>query len=157
MSYITPVTDRTYQDIVNETVKGYFNVLDWTRIYSNSLFVHDYIAGLLGITIPFTTIATPTRATIPTATDLNAMLANINAIAAVTGLPVVTIADLFIPCTWFSGFESTGPSYIDVNFWEQQLDSLLTLEKVAANCWVHSGVGNAGLLKLNQQMFRQGA
>lgn len=41
MTWITPITDREYQDIVNRTAKGYLNTKDLKRIEGNIKYIAD--------------------------------------------------------------------------------------------------------------------
>jgi hypothetical protein len=155
MSYVAPVTDRSILDMLNLTSKAYFNVSDWTRIYGNAQYVNNFVATLLGIGIPFDTAATPTISTIPQVTDLNALLANINRIATLSCLPDVTIAALYLACTWGSGPTLPAPDYTDANQWEANLDSLLTYETGMTGYWIHCGVAACGQVRFWQSRFRR--
>lgn len=123
MAYTTPVTDRTAADIVAKNSKAYFNVADWTRVYNNSQLVNSLVTVMLDERITFDTLTAPTIATIPTVTDFNTMIANIERtrfeVAANTPIVAVEIKD-----DWAAGFNQDAPDYIDANLWESTLDAI---------------------------------
>lgn len=47
MAWIEPIWDRTFNDILNKTPKGYYNAVDFNRIESNCI----ELATMLGVTI----------------------------------------------------------------------------------------------------------
>lgn len=153
MPYETPVTDRMWSDIVNKTTKGYFNLADWERIYGNALYVHDDIEALLGITIAFTTIAALDIETWVDVDDVNALLANINAINTASAFPVIEGLEL-LRADWLAGPYAISPDYEDVNLWEQTLDNIRNYNTYKADYWIHCGVAAAGQPRFWQARFR---
>lgn len=120
MPYITPVTDRTYADVVNKTSKGYFNVADWTRIYGNAQYVNGLLATIA--LSPFTTIATPTITTIPSATNLNALLYNIELMRLALIAIGIDLGQPSLNYSWVAGVDQDAPDYMDANDWERSIN-----------------------------------
>jgi hypothetical protein len=118
MSYVTPIFDRTLADITNKTSKAYFNVADWVRVNGNAEYIKELIESFLGISIQLDTVSTPTTATIPTVTDLNTLLANIEHLRTVSEVIQTTA----IKHDWVAGIGEKAPDYLDVNKWEQTID-----------------------------------
>ncbi len=120
MRYTIPITNRTASDVTNRTAKAFFNIADWQRIYNNTQVTKALVDFLLSISVTFDTLSAPTITTIPTVTQLNTLLANIERIRiaadpTVTGLPE-------IKDDWTAGPGSPSPDYLDVNDWENVLD-----------------------------------
>ena len=118
--YLTPVYDRTLADVTAKTSKGYFNVADWTRIYGNAEVVKTLVDLVLSISVTFDTVPTPTVTTIPTVTQLNTLLANIERLRIAADLPPIT-GLVEVKDDWIAGYMSPAPNYADANTWERVL------------------------------------
>jgi hypothetical protein len=122
MSYTTAITNRTATDITNRTSKAYFNVADWNRIYNNAQLVNALATIKLNQAILFTTLSEPTISTIPSITNFNALLANIERVRlAMVGLIPSLIE---IKNDWIAGVNQSVFNYTHVNQWESALDSV---------------------------------
>lgn len=125
MAYVTAVTDRALSDITTPTSKGYWNVADWVRVYGNSQLVRNLAATMLATSIRFDILSTvPTITTIPSVTDFNTFLANIER----TRLAVVSVP---IPGTtteikddYLAGSGQESPDWVDANLWESTLNAI---------------------------------
>jgi hypothetical protein len=154
MKYINPIFDRTADDVTNKTAKAYFNLVDWLRVYNNAEVINIIISFLLRMDITFNAVGTPSIATIPSVTDLNTLLANIERIRATRNLPEITgLAE--IKANWGSGSASISPDYLDANFWEFAIDKLLDAVPSLIEYTVYCGVATAGQLPFYQKHFRQ--
>ena len=124
MAYVTAITDRVLSDITTPTSKGYWNIADWTRVYGNSQLVNSLAAIMLDTPIVFNTLTAPTITTIPSVTDFNTFLANIERLRlAVAGESIVgTGTEIKDDYTAGTGYES--PDYVDANLWESTLDAI---------------------------------
>jgi hypothetical protein len=126
MAYTTPITDRTLADVQAHNAKGYFNVADWQRIYGNSQLVNSLVAIRIDTPITFALLTTPTITTIPSVTEFNIFLANIEEIRLnVDGEPIPGIA-IPIKCDWVAGVGQRAPDYSQANLWEKMLDAIWT-------------------------------
>lgn len=124
MSYVTPVTDRTYADLVALNSKAYMNVVDWARIYGNSRLVNSLAAIELATGIQFNILSIPTTTTIPSATDVNTLAGNIErARLAVVGESIPGTSTE-IKDDYIAGAGEMAPKYTDVNLWESTLDAI---------------------------------
>lgn len=152
MSYTPGVTDRTAADILAKNSKAYFNIADWNRIYDNTSYLNGVLAAL-GITVPFTTITTPTTATHCTALMLNTLLTNINNLWTVPGFTITGVTAL--RTDWVGGVPSDKPTYVDVNLWEHTLDLLNTfISSLAIVRWPVTGFAIAGAGMTRQSSWR---
>ena len=70
MEWMEPVTDRTEQDILDQTAKGYCNAGDLNRLENNCAL----LAGLLGVELA---TRSWTRADFPTQSELSRIRGNI--------------------------------------------------------------------------------
>jgi len=123
MAYVTAVTDRDAADIVARNSKAFWNVADWTRVYNNTLLVYSLIEAHGSIFTP-TLLSSPVITTIPSVTDFNLFLANIENIrAAVSGEPISGIS-IAIKTDWIAGPGQPAPKYSDANLWESTLDAI---------------------------------
>lgn len=123
MSYITPVTDRTLLDVVNQTSKGFFNAADWARVYNNAQLVNYLVVLYSGEDIVFHELTAPTRSTIPRGTaDFNLFLTNIENIRAEMVASIPTL--IAIKTDWESGINVPSPKYTHANQWESTLDAV---------------------------------
>ena len=129
MAWVTPVTDRAQSDIDNRTSKAFLNTTDWTRIYGNVEVVNDLVEGLLGLTIIFDTIATPTGTTIPTITDLNKLTGNIERVRLIA---LVAGTEHHIKDDWEAGADKQAPNFRNVNLWENTLLLIYTAYNAGA-------------------------
>lgn len=126
MSYTTPVTDRTYADIAARNSKAFFNVADWTRIKGNEYITRSLAEILLSISVSTTPIADVTTVTIPTASNVNPLLTNIeNLRLAVAGLSIAGTSTE-IKDDWATGMSAASPTFADVNLWESTLHAIWT-------------------------------
>jgi len=150
MKFITPVTDRTRQDILDHTAKAYFNVSDWKRIYENSLVLKALIEKVFGITIPFTVLTTPTTATLPTALEINTLIQNINNILMASNLPGTPNK-----ANWLAGVSVSSPDYNDVNAWELLTALVMSLLALDIDYVIYCGVAATGQPRFYQHRWRQ--
>jgi hypothetical protein len=148
------VYDRTVQDIERLTVKAYFNLADWTRIYENAEALNDLLNDLLELGVPFTTITEPIITDMPDVHDLNDLLENIELLRLATGLPNYEgMTELKID--WEGGTRADSPTYVHVNQWEYTEAKIKTLLSRLANQIVVCGVPSCGQSRLWQQRFRR--
>ena len=140
MSYTTPITDRSKSDITNKTSKAYFNVVDWQRIYDNSLHVRNLVQSALGLSIAFNTISTPTTSTIMTIDNLNAMLENIENVRSISE----TIETSEIKVNWQAGPYQDSPDYTHVNSWEENLHAVYTAYSITPVRYARTGIAKTG-------------
>lgn len=152
--YITPIYDRTASDITSQTAKAFFNVADWVRIYGNAEIVNEVINTLLSIGVTFDTVTTPTITTIPTVTQLNTLLANIERIRVAACLPEITGLTA-ITSAWTAGSSADAPTYLDVNEWEQVLDIVFSMISHSVEYQPYCGVFAVGQPRFYQHRFRQ--
>lgn len=127
MSYVTAITDRVLSDVTTPTSKGYMNVADWSRIYGNSRLAHDLAEINIALDpIAFTPLTTPTTATVPTITEFNAFLTNIETLRLATQNYVGATIYTAIKDDYVGGPGSKAPNYVDVNYWESVIDAIWT-------------------------------
>lgn len=151
--WVTPITDRAASDITNRTPKGFWNVADWTRVNGNSTHLDALILNLLERDPDLISLTPPTITTIPTATNINQLVENINRLAGEASLPSgVGVVDLVDDYT--TGSAALAPDYNAVNAWENnQLlirSSVLTVTDDLIRC----GVGASGQARIWQHRFR---
>ena len=122
MSWTTPVTDRTPADLVARNSKAFMNTGDWTRIYENSRIVFTLVEIDAGESFTFNTISTPTITSIPTITDVNKLVTNIEG-ARLEAAVLATIPGALTPIKfdWEDGPSVAMFGYRDVNLWESTL------------------------------------
>lgn len=113
MSYQTPKTDWMPTD--------YFNIVDWTRIYENSLLVHELMVIDVG-TFQFDILAAPTVNTIPNITNLNLFIGNIERMRFVMDDNLVPGFETEIKDDYIAGAGQVAPKYSDANLWESVID-----------------------------------
>lgn len=154
MKYTTPITDRTALDVTNKTAKAFFNVADWQRIYNNTQVTKALVDFLLSINITFNTVATPTITTIPTVTELNTLLANIERIRLASNLPAIT-GLTEITSAWLAGSSVDAPDYLDVNEWEKVIESIRSNIINAVDYAIHCGVATSGQVRFYQARWRK--
>lgn len=153
MAWITPITDRTSEDIANRTSKAFFNVADWTRITGNIPVVQDQILTLLGTSITLNSLTTPTITTFPSADDINSLAENIELLRQAGNLPAA-IGLTPLKTDYETGPAGSSPDYVAVNAWENTLDTLRALLPRTASYFRRCGVGNCGQSHLWQARFR---
>lgn len=154
MRYIEPITDRAESDITNQTAKAFLNVVDWQRIYNNSQVAKAIVDFLLSVNVTFDNLTAPTISTIPTVTEINALLANIERIRAASGLPEINgIAEIF--ADWQEGAGANSPDYLDVNEWEQILEYLVRSFPAMLDYQIYCGVASVGQIRFYQNRFRR--
>jgi hypothetical protein len=149
-NFITPIYDRTYADILNRANKAYFNVDDWVRIYGNSQIINTILSALFGTPITFNTLSVPDINTIPSATNINDFVDNIENLREYLSLSPLEE----LTTTWLSGSSAAAPDYEDVNAWERSLDVLFYLLPAALNYSVTCGVGAVGQPRFYQARWR---
>lgn len=154
MRYITAISDRTALDITNRTAKAFMNVADWQRIYNNAQMADTLVSFLLSTGITFDAIADPTITTIPTVTQLNTLLANIERVRVASGLPAIT-GLVEITSIWTAGSAANAPDYLDVNTWEQVLSIIYLTIGLSVEYSVYCGVSATGQPRFYQHRFRQ--
>lgn len=134
MKYTTPIYDRVLSDVSNKTSKGYFNVLDWVRVYGNAELIHALEEVILSNGITFNDVETPTINTILTLEDVNTLVSNIEAVRALfpSGAGLVALK------TDWGGNQS--PTYKEVNDWERNIDLLLALIIDGYTDWIPDAV-----------------
>lgn len=153
MAWISPITDRAQSDIANRTSKGFFNVADWARIDGNTAEVQAVIASLLGLTVNLDDVDAPVITQFPTVTEINALIANIEAVRAGACLPV-GVGLTVLKTDWQPGSGAPAPNYETVNDWERNLLLLYTLLPYAADYAVRCGVAAVGQPRFWQARFR---
>jgi len=124
MSYTTAVKDRTLADIAARNSKAYFNVADWTRIKNNELVTRNLAEILLSIGVSATTIADVTTASIPTVTEFNALLTNIENLRLAVAGESITGTSTEIKDDYTAGLSGTSPTWQDANLWESTIDAI---------------------------------
>jgi len=148
--YSTPIFDRTALDITNKTVKAFFNVLDWCRIYDNTKVLHALMSVLLDLDPVFTPLTVPTRLSFPTAAQINALVENIENIRLASGLPAIE-GLVELRTDWTS---SQTPDYIAVNSWERDIHLLYNNLARAAEYTIYCGVAAVGQTRIYQHQWR---
>lgn len=126
MAYTTPITNRTITDVQNKTSKAFFNVADWTRIKDNEHLTRSLAEILLSISVSASFIPDVTTLTIPTATEVNLLLTNIENLRLAVAGESITGAQTEINDTWQAGLFKTAPNYEDVNLWESTIHAIWT-------------------------------
>lgn len=125
MVYTTPVYDRTIADVLAENSKAYINITDWARIYANADAVNDLFTAV-GISITFNTLSQPATSDIPTNSDINTLLGNIEAmrlwIATYASDRITDPLFVEIKDDWSNGVSADAPDYTHANSWEKVLD-----------------------------------
>lgn len=125
MSYTTPITDRTYSDIVNRTSKAFFNVTDWDRINDNTAYIHNVVSDSLGVSIPIASLSEPAyefATLIEDGGGINTLLLNIEQVRlalVARGINIPSLSEIFH--SWEAGITKDAPDYNDVNTWEQSI------------------------------------
>ena len=157
MPYTPPITDRTRADVIAKNSKAYINVSDLTRIYNNSLEVHDLLESALGYNIPFTAVTLPTTLTNPTTlwTLVGIILTDINnIIISVSSWNLSGVRQ--IKKDWERGKHVLAINYAHVNSWELILDILYVYFNGTMNRYQfpRTGVAISGAGSLRNNMFR---
>lgn len=154
MKYTIAVTNRNETDILIQSDKAFYNVSDWERLYNNTEYVKTIMEILLHIGIVFNSVTPPTITKIPTVTDFNTLIANINRIRVDSKLPaiegLVTLKD-----DWAAGSKETTPTYIDVNAWEKVVDIMMQSIGVLVEYNIYCGVATAGMSSMYQHRWRE--
>ena len=153
MRYTEPITDRAQSDIDNLTVKAFFNVADWQRIYNNAQVAKALLDFLFSINITFDTVTEPTIITIPTVTQLNTLLANIDRLRIESNLPAITELNE-IASDWKEGSGAPSPDYLDANEWEQVIDLIFASVGKVPNYYIYCGVASVGQIRMYQHRWR---
>lgn len=152
MTWVTLIYDRTSDDVITHTSKGFFNVVDWVRINGNSLHLEALANLLFDVNISLTSLTTPTITTIPSVADLNSFIANIETLRTGAAIPLNGgLVDLSTP--YLSGQNVIAPDYIAVNNWESNLQLIKDFVIASAIYMVKCGVSNAGQNRTWQNRF----
>ncbi len=154
MSWTSPITDRTLEDILQRTEKAFFNVSDWLRIYGNSQIVSILVNALLGLGVPFTELEPPAITHFPTADEINDLIANIDRLRQAAALPESS-GVVPLKTDWQPGSGAAAPDYEDVNDWERDLDLIRSLLVEAMEYAIFCGVAAAGQPRYWQNRFRR--
>jgi len=155
MAWSTPIIDRAQSDIDSRTSKGFFNVVDWTRIYDNEVYLHDFLVAW-GYDHPnLYTLTAPNYWTIPTVVLINQLIDNINILESVSYLPT-GLGLVHLKHDYKGGANQIAPNFTIVNGWENKLKILYDALPKAVNYRVHCGVGSlaVGQERLWQYKFR---
>ena len=133
MKYTTPIYDRTFLDVKNRTSKGYFNFVDWLRVYSNAELLRALEIVIYNEGLAYVNVNAPDKNVIPTATEINGILINIELIRDfIDATGTVTLK------TDWGGVDS--PKYNHVNDWERNMDLLLAQMIEGYTDWVSDSV-----------------
>ena len=152
--WITPITDRTAQDVIDKEDKAFFNIVDWIRINGNAEHVNALVNLLRVLNIEFTELTTPTITTIPDASDINDFVANIERLRVASPFPVsFGIAELKDD---YVGGLTEVINYETVNSWESDLEKIKDCLLTAANWTVYCGVAAVGQARFWQVRWRRG-
>jgi hypothetical protein len=147
------IYDRTTQDIIDKTSKGYFNIVDYTRIHNNHHAVHHIIEVMRFLLFDEFGHIVPLITTIPTMDDINTLVQNIQQLRGASGLPLsANIKDL--KTNWGGGMGESAPDFEIVNDWERNLAFIRSLIVESSKYLVWCGVGAAGQPRFWQQRFR---
>lgn len=154
MRYIEAITNRAQSDIDSLTAKAFFNIVDWQRIYNNSQVAKAIVDFLLSINVSFDELTEPSITTIPTVTEINTLLANIERIRDASGLPEINgISEIF--ASWQEGAGANAPDYLNVNEWEQILEYLVKSFPAMLDYQIYCGVASVGQIRFYQNKFRR--
>jgi len=129
MAYTTPITDRTQSDIAAQNSKAFWNVADWTRVYGNSLETNTALNTALGLAVSFDTITTVTNTDIPTVTEINEFLANIERMRSLLSANITNVDFVEIKDDWLAGQLEDAPNFSHVNSWEKVTDIIYQIYK----------------------------
>jgi hypothetical protein len=154
MKYLEPVIDRSAEDITNRTVKAFFNVADWQRIYNNTSVTRLLVEFLRDVTIIQDALVSVTTATVVDASALNALLLNIERIRLESELMFMPGMDE-VASDWGVGTGVDSPDYLDVNHWEEVLDIIFNMLPGLVEWVVYCGVAAVGQPRFYQHRFRQ--
>lgn len=153
--WTAPVYDRVLLDVTSKTSKGLFNLVDWIRVNGNT----EYLAALLNVIqemasreFDVNALTAPTITTIPTATNINNLIENINIVQEGSGLPTSFFTTL--PCTYLGGSNADAPDYLDVNDWEENIFLVKNYVFKPLSYSIQSGVSGVGQVRLWQSRFR---
>ena len=152
-NWIDPVYDRVQADIDNRTSKAFWNVADWLRVNGDARIVNALTNIMLGLAIPFTELTQPTTATVPTASDINTFIANIDAARAAVCFPSAS-GVVALKTDWQEGNGAAAPDWQAVNAWEQDLQYIRDYLQSSANWLIDCGVARCGQSHLFQARFR---
>lgn len=154
MPWISPIFDRSADDITNKTKKAFFNVLDWIRVNGNTDHLNTIIEAMLGVSIDFTELDEPNILSIPTADEINTFIQNIENIRLYLGYPTST-GIVALKTNWLSGTSAPTPDYNVVNSWEKDLSLLRELLIKSIEVYIYCGVSSCGQQRFWQARFRQ--
>jgi len=154
MKYIEPVIDRSAEDVANRTVKAFFNVADWQRIYNNEQVTRLLVEFLRGVSIDFDTLSAVTTATIADAAALNTLLLNIERIRLESELTFMPGMDA-VASDWGVGTGADSPDYLDANHWEEVLHIIFNMLPGLVESMIYCGVSATGQPRFYQHRFRQ--
>lgn len=124
MSYTTAVKDRTLADIAARNSKAFFNAADWTRIKENARITKNLAESLLSIYVPWLGTVDVTTAYIPTVSNVNDLLTNIEKLRLAVVSQSIPNTDTEIKDDWTAGLSGTSPTWKDANLWESTIDAI---------------------------------
>lgn len=155
-TYITPVTDRSETDILNETAKGFFNVSDFARLNNNQLATYNVMNvlhpelsdGVEPEENPFLNVINPVITNMP---DLN-NYSPFQFPYLIEGLRITFgVSETLIPPVSTSDYSF---NYIDLNTWEYTLDLIMKYVETVMDYQVYCGVAAVGQARFYQNRFR---
>jgi len=121
MSYINPITDRTYIDVLSGREKGFFNISDWARIANNIRIMHAEVKRIHGAAVPpLSEMMDMTTGSIPTAEDFRGLVGNIERLRIAAGFLNPSGSGIFYEFS--AGGKSFG--FDEVNEWEKTIDRI---------------------------------
>lgn len=151
--YITAITDRTENDIINKTAKAYFNIADWKRITDNNLIVAILLSMVYSGEINLIDLEKPVITTIPTIDDINNLAANINLVRELSGLTNLDNMEA-VKENWIAGVYAKAINYEIVNTWEKILETIKKNIVKTVNYMPTCGVGSVGQGRFYQVRWR---
>jgi hypothetical protein len=126
VAYITPITDRSIADIIDQTSKAYFNIADWERVYNNSRLASSLASIALNTPIAFSGFTLPTITTDPRTmvANINMMTGNIENVRLAVEGESIPGTESEIKDDYIAGKGQVTPNYTDVNLWESTIDAI---------------------------------
>ncbi len=153
MRYITPITDRTLSDVLAKNPKAFLNIIDWTRIDRNTEYAASVAEAVFQINLNSEDVFDPLITSIPTVAQLNTLLRNIQLVLDNSGIPI-SIRPTNIKTNWLEGTAPESPDYVDVNAWEQAIETLRFLILNTSGYLIYCGVAAVGQPRFYQHRWR---
>lgn len=151
-TWTAPIYDRTADDVINHTSKGFFNVVDWVRINGNAFYLEALANLLFDVNISLTELDEPAVTTIPSADDVNAFVANIEMLRTGAHIPLNgELVSLSTP--YLTGQNVIAPDFNAVNNWESNLKLLKDFVIGTAIYMIKCGIATAGQERTWQNRF----